>query len=105
MKFRAYILFAAIYSALASLPLRVRFGAAALLGAWLAVDLSLEVLRQRRARNRAPVAPDPDPWVECNADYYAPFGADQARGGLRGQCLQRRGHDGPHSASVDVEWP
>lgn len=105
MKFRLLLLVGAAFAVIAAAPLRVRVCAAIALCVWFGVDLGVELLRQRRARRRPPQPyQDPDPWIDCDAEYFAPFGAGLDAGGLHGVCHERKGHEGPHAASVDVEW-
>lgn len=108
MRFRFYVLIGAVFSAVSLVPLRARIWTAVVLGAWLGVDLVLLELRQRRARRKVaadPLGEQPDTWSDCDAVYFAPFGADPGRGGMRGECYERKGHDGPHKSTVSVEWP
>lgn len=108
MKFRAYVLFSAIFSLLASLPFETRIYMAAGLWLFFALDMAIELWRQRRARIRAAeLAKIPhceDRWRACGATMKQEGIGPDGNGYWIWECANEAGHEGPHQAGGTLEW-
>ena len=107
VKFRAYVFFAAIYSALASLPLAWRIYTAGFLWLFFGVDMAIELWRQRRQRIRDAAYAASNPpvgshWRQCDVVWRSAT----AKGARldSAECTKDLGHDGPHAGVLDAEW-